>query len=106
MGSSPPLVFVVDDDASVRKALRRVLQNHGIITETYASAEDFLDLTLGRRSGCLILDAHLPGMSGIELHSRLLAANCDMRVLFISGDLNEGLRKKALMQGAIGFLSK
>src|SRR5690349_12794325 len=101
MGNHPPKVFVVDDDESVRKALRRLFQCFGIKTESYANAEDFLEQADLNGPGCLVLDAHLPGLSGVCLQSRLLAEHPSLRVLFISGDSDERLREKALGQGAI-----
>ena len=66
-----PLVAIVDDDASVRRALTRLLQSAGIRVLTYASATEFLDTGISSAPGCLILDIHLGGMSGLELLSQL-----------------------------------
>jgi FixJ family two-component response regulator len=106
MAQDFPRLFVVDDDDSVRRALRRLFQCVGIPAETYDSAEAFLDRSGATAAGCLILDAHLPGMSGLELQMRLKVDNPRMNILFISGDMDEGLREKAVSQGAIAFLNK
>jgi FixJ family two-component response regulator len=106
MSNHPPKLFVVDDDESVRKALRRLFQCFGMQTETYANAEDFLEQAEPKGPGCLILDAHLPGSSGLCLQSRLLTEHPNLRVLFVSGDSDERLRETALAQGAVASLSK
>src|SRR5262245_17724864 len=69
----PPLVCVIDDDVSLLRALRRLLGAGGFQVKTFSSAEDFLDCRNPRTPGCLVLDVHLGGLSGFELHERLVA---------------------------------
>ena len=77
-------VAIIDDDEDMRQAIRRVLEIEGFQTELYASAEAFLDSGAASRVQCLVLDIRLPGMSGIDLHERLLSANCSIPTIFIT----------------------
>ena len=77
-------VSVVDDDVSVRKSLDRLIRSARLEVKVFASAEEFLDSDHPCDTDCLILDVRLPGISGIELHRRLLAANCNVPVIFIT----------------------
>jgi FixJ family two-component response regulator len=79
-----PMVFVVDDDASVRTALDRLLRSVRMDVKVFASAEEFLTSAHPRKPDCLILDVRLPGMSGIELHRHLLARKFSVPVIFIT----------------------
>jgi len=100
-----PLVSVVDDDDAVRESLRGLIRSFGFAVEVFASAADFLksDLT---RTGCLILDVRMPGMSGVELHRRLKADHREIPVIFITAHGNEAGRMQALSEGAVDFLIK
>jgi FixJ family two-component response regulator len=101
-----PLVSVVDDDPSVRKALGRLCKAAGYGVELYGSSESFLNANVVDRTGCLILDVHLPGKSGLELQAELLAANKDCPIVFITAFEDERARSKALDDGALDFLGK
>jgi FixJ family two-component response regulator len=83
------LTIVVDDDPSVRKALRRLLRSAQMDVETYASGDSFLATDLGAEPDCLILDVRMPGMSGPDLRKRLLAAGRDIAVVYITGYAEE-----------------
>lgn len=100
------MLFVVDDDESVRKALRRLFQCVGLRTEAFASAEEFLARPPSTSSCCLILDVHLPGMSGLDLQMKLNAEHRHLQILFLTGDMDESLREKAMTQGALEFITK
>src|SRR5215831_7393368 len=77
-------ISVVDDDLSVRKSLGRLIRSVPLKVKAFASAEEFLNSDHPCEADCLILDVRLPGMSGIELHRRLLADKCDVPVIFIT----------------------
>jgi FixJ family two-component response regulator len=99
-------ISVVDDDPSVRQAIRGLLRSVGFDAEVFASAEDFL--TSGRLSGttCLVLDVRMPGMSGIELQERLIASGQAVPIIFITAHADEEERARALHRGAVECLQK
>lgn len=98
-------VFVVDDDAGLREAVREMLEAHGCSVETYASCEAFLD-ALGGRRGCLVIDAMLPGMDGFELLARLEADKIALPSIMITGHGDVSMAVKAMQAGARDFLEK
>ena len=104
--SQDVLVSIVDDDESMRKALKRLVEAFGLSVEDYASAEDFLHSGLARQSSCLILDVRLPGMSGLELQSQLIARHQPVPIVFISAQVDERARVRAFEGGAVAFLQK
>jgi FixJ family two-component response regulator len=99
-------ISVIDDDESVRRALRRLIHSFGWNVETFASAEEFLAPAEHRVPACLILDLRMPGMSGLELHERLAADGRRIPVVFITGHPDESARRAALAAGAVEFLQK
>jgi FixJ family two-component response regulator len=100
------LIAVVDDDESVRRATRRLLRAAGFEVETYASGTEFLDAVTHRRPGCVILDLHMPGMSGLEVQSILAASGLEIPVVFITAYDDPGARHRAVQAGAVGYLRK
>jgi FixJ family two-component response regulator len=104
--SEQPLVCVVDDDSLTRDSMLRLLRSFGFGAEAFASGEEFVDSGYLERTACLILDVRLPGMSGIELHHRLLANHCEVPVIFITAYENRGMRAQALREGIAAFLLK
>jgi FixJ family two-component response regulator len=100
------LISIVDDDESVRKALKRLFKSVGLEVNEFASAEDFLNFATPSEAACLVLDLRLPGMSGLELQAKLLAANCHIPIVFTSAHGDQQARKQALAAGAIDFLQK
>ncbi len=100
------MISIVDDDECVRKAIERLVRSLGYVVVTYASAEDFLDSNYVNDTSCLITDVHLPGLSGVELHQRLLAEGFAAPTIFVSGLADETTRAQVLASGALGFLSK
>ena len=106
MAGTRQTVCIVDDDESVRRALRRLVHSAGWNAETYATAEEFLDSPPQRVRACLILDVHLPGLSGLELHERLTAAGRSIPVVFITAYADSRVRDEALRAGAIALLAK
>ncbi|HMF14433.1 MAG TPA: response regulator, partial [Gemmataceae bacterium] len=103
---SPPTVFVVDDDAAMRKSLTLLVQSVRLAVETYETAQQFLDGYDGSRPGCLLLDLRMPGLSGLELQNRLTARRIRIPIIFISahGDLTSAV--SAMRAGAVDFLEK
>jgi len=99
-------IIIVDDDESVRRALRRLLRSVGMTVTTFATAEEFLESTGQPPPGCLILDVHLPGLSGLELQKRLIAEGRCAPVVFITAYGDDPTREQALRAGAIAFLLK
>ena len=106
MDKQGPLVFIVDDDASVRRSLGQLLRSVGLAPEPFASAQQFLEAELPDRPCCLVLDVRMPGMSGMDLQVELAKMGCGIPVIFITGhgDLPMGVR--AMKAGAVDFLSK
>ena len=100
------LVFVVDDDASIRKALGRLFRSLGMVVETFASAEEVLHALDHREPSCLILDLRLPGLSGLELQTQLAESGRHIPIVIITAHGDEHARQQALAAGAFGFLLK
>jgi two-component system response regulator FixJ len=99
-------VFVVDDDDSVRRALRRLLSAVGYEVQTFASAMEFLGAAPSKLAGCLILDLHMPGMDGFRLQQELASLGSELPVILITADKDSGLGDRAARTGAVGFLRK
>jgi FixJ family two-component response regulator len=101
-----PVVYVVDDDPSVRKALERLLRSAGHDAKTFASAPEFLNFTYPDTPGCLILDIKLPGLSGLELQDRLVEKDISFPIIFITGHGTVPASVRAFKAGAMDFLQK
>ena len=99
------LVSVVDDDDSIRRALRRLIGSTGLEVDTFGSAEEFLEKG-NHETVCLILDVRLPGMSGLELQHQLAGTDPRISIIFMSAYGSEDLKDRAMMAGALGFLDK
>jgi FixJ family two-component response regulator len=100
-------VFVVDDDASVRKALARLLASAGYAVETFASAREFLDRGHHQDTpGCVVLDVSMPGLSGLELQQELMAFTPPLPIIFITGHGDIPTSVRAMKGGAVDFLTK
>ena len=100
------LISVVDDNMSLRTAVKRLIECVGFCVEDLASAEDFLNSGRPQDSACLILDLGLPGMSGLELQTRLGASNCLAPIIVISAQSDGQVQARALEAGAVDFLVK
>jgi FixJ family two-component response regulator len=101
-----PLVSIIDDDESVRLAVKSLVRSLGLIAYTFASAEEFLQSTHVNDTSCLITDLQLPGMNGLKLQNVVLAQGRCMPIIFVTAFPEERFRKRALEAGAFGFLSK
>ncbi len=99
-------IYIVDDDVSVRRALKLLMLTYGFEVETYASPEDFFSAVPNSTPGCLIMDIHMSGLNGWEAHQRLVKSGSDRPVIIISADKTEGLRERASKAGVAGFLQK
>jgi FixJ family two-component response regulator len=104
--SQAPCISIVDDDESIREAIKSLLESLGFRAEVFASAEDFLNSSRLRDTECLILDMWMPEMNGLELQSALSAADSRIPIVFISAHEDEEARVRALKAGAIDFLRK
>ena len=103
---SPPIVHIVDDDASFRKSLLRLLKAHGFAAQAYDSAPEFLKSGLAARTGCIVLDVRMPGLSGLDLQAELAKAECAMPVIFLTGHGDIPMSVQAMKKGAVDFLTK
>jgi FixJ family two-component response regulator len=99
-------VAIVDDDPSVRSALARVLRTAGITVETYATAHEYLSASPERDPSCLVLDVHLGGMTGFDLHDRLVASGSGVSVLFITAHDEVSTAELERRAGPDGYLRK
>ena len=107
MAETIPMVFVIDDDPSVRKALERLLRSTGYVVETFGSSEEFLQNIpdcLG--PACLILDVKMPGLNGLDLQNQLQQMEYVMPIVFITGHGDIPMSVKAMKKGAVDFLVK
>jgi FixJ family two-component response regulator len=100
------MISIVDDSESVREATKRLLRSLGYGVATFASAEDFLQSDQVNDTSCLITDVQMPGLSGVELQSHLIAQGNRMPTIFVTASTEEKTRARALKAGAIGFLTK
>ena len=99
-------IFIVDDDESVCRALSVMLITYGFTVDTFTSAEEFFRTVPNSVPGSLVLDIHMPKLDGWETLQRLFTSGSKRPVIIISAEKNEGLNKKALKAGAVGFLQK
>ena len=107
MSDSPPrLVSVVDDDASLRRALRNLLSSVGLRVETFASAEEFLSSAHREDTGCLVLDLRMSGMQGFDLLRHLATSATPIPVVILTAHGTEEAREQCLQAGAVAFLRK
>src|ERR1700735_2958250 len=106
MKDSDPIVFVVDDDESVREAVKRLITSVGLRAEAFGSTREFLDGKRPEAPACLVLDVRLPGASGLELQSDLAAANVHIPIIFITGHADVPMTVRAMKAGAGEFLTQ
>ena len=106
MSDPGPVVFVVDDDPSIRDALTSLIRSVGLGVETFGSAQAFLRHPRPNASGCLVLDVRLPGLSGLDLQRELAAAQITMPIIFITGHGDIPMTVQAMKAGAVEFLTK
>jgi len=104
--SAPPLISIVDDDDSLRNSLNNLIRSVGFAVQGFSSAEAFLNSNHLDDTACLILDVRMPGMSGLELQRQLMAADCQIPIVFITSHGDDDARSRALAAGAVEFLYK
>lgn len=104
--ASRPVVAVVDDDESVRESLPDLLTQLGFASQPFASAEDFLGSDAPLNSRCLLLDIAMPGMTGPDLQRELIARGNSLPIIFITAQVDEGMRASLIQRGAIACLFK
>ena len=104
--TAPPLVFVIDDDASVRSSLKFLLSTVGLQAETFDSADSFLHKKRPDVPSCLVLDVRLPGVSGIDFQRELTARNVSIPIVFLTGHGDIPMSVRAMKAGAVEFLTK
>jgi len=103
---SDPVVFIVDDDASVRKGLERLVRSVGLRGKTFASAPEFLQCAASDGPSCLVLDVRMPGVSGLALQETLATAGHRIPIIFITGHGDIAMSVRAMKAGAVDFLPK
>src|SRR5580704_17961194 len=106
MTSLNSAVFVVDDDASVRDAVRTLLRSVGLHAESFGSAEEFLNAERPEAPSCLVLDVRLPGVSGLDFQDQLASAGVQIPIIFITAHSDIPKNLRALKAGAVEFLAK
>jgi len=106
MTPKPALISIVDDDRSVRRALRRLVQSAGYVVETFASAPELLDSSVLGQTACLVLDIHLGTMSGFELQERLAADRAAIPIVFITAHDDAATRERVRQSGVTLYLRK
>lgn len=106
MNEDRTIVYVVEDDESFRPALCHVLEAHGFTVQAYPDAESFLELPSALGPGCLVLDVHLPGLNGLDLHAILLEKHPSLPVIFLTGHGDINMSVDAMKKGAFDFMVK
>lgn len=102
----PPQIYIVDDDASVRRAMERLIRSAGMEVQAFASAQEFLDFEYSNQNACMIVDIKLQGMNGLELQNELSARGSDLPIIFITGFDSPEIREQAKKAGAAGYFRK
>ena len=100
------IVFVVDDDKSVREGLGSLIRSAGFKVETFASAQEFLASSRAEAPSCLVLDVRLPGLSGLDLQRELAATDAELPIIFLTGHGDIPMSVRAMKAGAVEFLTK
>jgi FixJ family two-component response regulator len=106
MSQSPPVVFVVDDDISVRESLETFIAHKGLGVETFVSAQEFLKRPRATVPSCLVLNISLPGLNGLDLQKRIAVERHEMPIIFITGHGDIPVTVQAMKAGAVEFLTK
>jgi len=104
--SSSQLVAIVDDDQSVQRAIKDLMESAGLLARCFGSAEEFLQWDQRNQASCLIADIRMPGMSGLDLQARLKAEGSPIPVIFVTAHGDAKMKKQAMNAGAVEFLTK
>jgi len=106
MAKKPSVVYVIDDDESVRRALARLLRSVGLDAETFSSADEFLNGPKQEKNSCILVDIRMPGSTGFDLQQKLGASDIRIPVIVISASDDAQIRERARELGAISFFRK
>lgn len=106
MSPDTPIVFVVEDDESLRQSLRRLVSSTGLSVEAFATAQAFLEVARPDAPACLVLDVHLPGLSGLDLQRQLTNSGEALPIIFLTGRGDIEMSVRAMKAGAAEFLTK
>jgi FixJ family two-component response regulator len=106
VSENKPIVFVVDDDPSVREALDSLLRSIKLDVRTFGTAEEFLQFKRPDAPGCVVLDVRLPGLNGLDFQNQLISARVDLPIVFITGHGDVVMSVRAIKAGAVDFLTK
>lgn len=106
MASDKKMIYIVDDDESVSRALKVLLTTFDFEVQTFNSAKSFFDAVPNDEPGCLVLDIHMPGVDGWEMQKKILHSGSNRPVIFISAAKKENAADRAMDVGAVGFLQK
>ena len=106
MKDTKPVVFIIDDDSSVRRSLERLLRSVGLTAKSFASAVQFLQSGHREETGCLVLDVRMPEISGLDLQDKLTRAGILLPIIFISGHGTVPMSVRAMKAGAVDFIQK
>ena len=106
MTEADAMVFVVDDDTSLRESLKNLIRSVGLRVEAFASAQEFLGSKRPNVPSCLVLDVRLPGLSGLDLQKRMAVSNVEIPIIFITGHGDIPMTVQAMKAGAVEFLTK
>jgi FixJ family two-component response regulator len=105
-GAAGNFISIIDDDESIRRTTTRLIESFGFRTAAFESAEMFLTSGQLRETSCLIVDVRMPGMNGLQLQSRLAAADCRIPIIFITAYEDKESHRRAMQAGAVAFLAK
>jgi FixJ family two-component response regulator len=106
VSAAPALVHIVDDDESIRRSLRGLVESVGLAAATYSSAQDFLTVCRPDTPGCLVLDVQMPGLSGLDLQRQLMGGEGALPIIFLTGRGDIPMSVQAMKAGAVEFLTK
>jgi len=106
MTETASVVYVVDDNVSMRESLKNLIRSVGLRVEVFASAQEFLRVKRSDEPGCLVLDVRMPGLSGLDLQKRIAEAGTDLPIVFLTGHGDIAMSVRAMKAGAVEFLTK
>ena len=106
MDRTSNVIAIIDDDEAMQDSLRDLLEAAGLVARCYGTAEEFLESDLRTQAACLIVDIHMPKMSGLQLQAKLKEEGCDIPVIFITAHGDARMRIRAMRDGAVEFLAK
>jgi FixJ family two-component response regulator len=106
MDRTSNLIAIIDDDEAMQDSLRDLMEAAGLVARCFGSAEEFLESDLRTQAACLIVDVHMPKMSGLHLQAKLKEEGCNIPVIFVTAHGDARMRIRAMREGAVEFLAK